>query len=120
MKTAYSLLVIIHIILVLLITFWLLSQGKYEVKKIPQGFISLNLLTLVLSLAMMQLNLMEHNNDPTIQLLDPYKYGVKTAAFLVLIGIAIRGYKKPAIRKKAWQGMIAVMAFDLIITGVWM
>lgn len=120
MKTTYTALLVIHIILVFAVGAWLLSLGRTEIKKIPKGFLSLNLLTLVLSLAMMQVNLMQHDEDSTVTLLDPYKYGVKTAVFLVLIIITIRYYKKPAISQKVWQSLIALMAIDLLITGVWM
>lgn len=120
MKTTYQLLVILHVVLVVAITVWLLAQGRDEVKKIPKGFLLLNLFTLVSSLAMMQINLMQHNDNPTIELLNPYKYGVKTASYVVLIGIVIKYYKKPSISNRVWQAMIALMAFDLVITGVWM
>jgi hypothetical protein len=120
MKMTYGVLLIVHVLLVFLITVWLLAQGRDEIKKIPKGFISLNVLTLVLSLAMMQINMMQHNEDPTVELLDPYKYGVKTIAFVLLIGIAFKYYKRPAISQRVWQAMIGLMTFDLIITGVWM
>ena len=120
MKTTYQLLLILHIVFIFAITVWLLAQGRDDVKRIPRGFLLLNLFTLVSSLAMMQINLMQHDENPTVELLNPYKYGVKTAAFVVLIGIVIRYYKKPSISKRVWQVMIALMAFDLIVTGVWM
>jgi len=120
MKTTYNILLISHILLVFLIGLWLFAQGRHEIKKIPKGFISLCLLTLFLSLVMMQLNMMQHSDDPTIELLNPYKYGVKTAAFGALIVIAMTHYKKPAISQRIWQVLIALMAFDLIISGVWM
>ena len=120
MQTTYNILVILHIILVFLIGLWLFAQGRDEVKRIPRGFISLCLLTLFSSLVMMQINMMQHEDNASIELLDPYKYGVKTAAFAVLIGIAFKGYKKPTISRKSWQAMIAIMAFDLIVSGVWM
>ena len=120
METIYTVLLIAHILLVFLIGVWLFAQGRDEIKKIPRGFISLSLLTLFLSLVMMQINMIQHNQDMTVELLSPYKYGVKTVGFAILIVIALRYYKKPSITQRVWQTMIALMAFDLIITGVWM
>lgn len=120
MRTLYFTLIIIHIVLVFAIGIWLLALGRSEPKKIPRGFLPLTLFTMVLSLAMMQINLMQHNADSAVELLSPYKYGVKTLAFAVIIAIAFKYYKKPFISKRTWQAMIGLMAFDLIITGVWM
>lgn len=120
MKNTYHILLIIHVVLVFAVAIWLLIQGQNAVKKIPAGFLSLTLVTLVLSIAMMQINLMQHNQDPTIQLLSPYKYGVKTAAFVVFIAITFKYYRKPSISQKVWLALVALMAFDLVISGVWM
>jgi hypothetical protein len=120
MKTTYNALLIIHVLLVFVVALWLLALGRNDVKKIPKGFLSLTLVTMVLSLAMMQVNLMQHNEDASVWLLSPYKYGVKTAVFAALIVVVARNYKKPSITQKAWLSMIALMALDLVITGVWM
>jgi hypothetical protein len=120
MTTTYLVLLVIHILLVFAVGLWLLAMGGNEIKKIPKGFLSLTIVTMILSLAMMQVNLMQHNKDSNIYLLDPYKYGVKTAVFAVLIAIVFKYYKKPSISQKVWQLMIALMAFDLLITGLWM
>jgi len=120
MKTTYLALVIIHVVLVFAVGIWLLAQGRYEQKKIPKGFLSLTLITLILSVALMQVNLMQHEDDPSIALLDPYKYIAKTVVFAVLIGITIKYYKKPVLSQRMWQAMVALMAIDLVITGVWM
>lgn len=120
MKLTYQVLLIVHVLLVFAVAIWLMAQGREDVKRIPKGFISLTFATMALSLAMMQINLMQHNADSEIDLLNPFKYGVKTAVFALVIAIAIKNYKKPAISQKAWQAMIALMALDLIITGAWM
>jgi hypothetical protein len=120
MKATYYSLVIIHVLLVFAVAIWLLAMGRSEHKVIPKGFISLNLITLLLSLAMMQVNLMQHRDDSTIELLSPYKYIAKTIVYLVLIGIAFKNYKKPTLPNRAWQAMLGLMAIDLVITGVWM
>lgn len=120
MKTIYMALLIIHVLLVFAVGIWLLAEGRFETRKIPKGFLSLSIVTLILSIAMMQINLMQHEDDPGIELLSPYKYGVKTAVFLVFIAIVFKYYKKPAISKRVWQVLIALMALDLLITGLWM
>jgi hypothetical protein len=119
MKITYYSLLVIHVLLVFGVGLWLLSMGRNEIKKIPKGFLSLTLLTMVLSLAMMQINLMHHNQDASVDLLSPYKYLLKTAVFAILIGVVIKNYKKASISQRAWLFMIALMGFDLIITGVW-
>lgn len=120
MRATYYSLLIIHVLLVVLVALWLLALGRNEVKSIPKGFLSLTLVTMALSLAMMQINLLQHNHDATVYLLNPYKYLAKTAVFAVLIGVVVRNYKKPSITQKAWLFMIALMALDLIITGIGM
>ena len=120
MKNIYLALLVVHVLLVFAIGIWLLAQGRFEQKKIPKGFLSLTIITLILSLAMMQVNLMHHEDDSSIALLDPYKYIAKTAVFVVLIGITFKNYKKPVLSQRAWQAMVALMALDLVITGVWM
>jgi hypothetical protein len=119
MKNTFYILLVIHVILVLAIGIWLLAMGRFETKVIPRGFISLSWLTLILSLGMMQINLMQHRDDSDVYLLSPYKYGAKTLVFLILIAIAIKNYRKPKVSQREWQAMIALMAIDLIITGVW-
>lgn len=120
MKSTYLALLVIHVLLVFAVGIWIVAQGRFEQKKIPKGFISLSLITLVLSLAMMQVNMMRHQDDSSIALLDPYKYGVKTVVFVALIAIAIKYYKKPPLPQRMWQVMVGLMALDLVITGVWM
>jgi glucan phosphoethanolaminetransferase (alkaline phosphatase superfamily) len=75
---------------------------------------------MVLSVALMQINLMQHNDDPATELLNPFKYILKTIVFALLIVIAVKNRKEPYITKRAWQSMIALMAIDLVISGVWM
>lgn len=120
METIYLALLIIHVLLVFAVGIWLLAEGRFETKKIPKGFLPLSVVTLLLSIAMMQINLMQHQEDSAIELLSPYKYSVKTVVFVVFIAIVIRYYKKPAISKRVWQLLIALMALDLLITGLWM
>lgn len=120
MKNIYLALLVVHVLLVFAIGIWLLAQGRFEQKKIPKGFLSLTIITLILSLAMMQVNLMQYEDDSSIALLDPYKYGVKTAVFVLFLAITFKHYKKPVLSQRMWQALVALMALDLVITGVWL
>lgn len=120
MNSIFDVLLVVHVLLVFAIGLWLMAMGRDEMKSIPKGFLSLAIVTMVLSIAMMQINLMQHNENPDVYLLSPYKYGVKTIVFAILIGIVIKNYKKPFITRKTWLTLIALMALDLVITGVWM
>ena len=120
MKTTYFALLILHVLLVFAIAIWLLAWGRDEVKRIPKWFTSLTVVTMILSLALILLNLLQHNEDTSIDLLNPSKYATKTLVFAVLLLIAVKNYKKSIISQRVWLAMIGLMAVDLVITGVWM
>lgn len=120
MKATYQALLIIHVLLVFAVSIWLLALGRDEIKKIPKWFTSLTLVTMALSLAMMLVNLLQHNQDETVYLLSPYKYIAKTIIFAVVVILAVKNSKKASISQGVWKAMIALMAIDFVITGVWM
>ena len=119
MKTAYSILVGLHVVTVIAMIGLLVAEGRKAVKKIPNGVTHAGLTAMVLGIAMIVINAMRHNSDSAVALLNHTKYGIKFLVLTTVITIAFRYSKKASITNQTWIALVGLSLFNFILAGAW-
>jgi len=119
MKTAYSILLGLHVLTVLAMIGLLLTQLTKAEKKVPKGVTHSGLTAMVLGIAMIVINAIRHNSDKTVALLNHTKFGVKFLVLTVILGLALRYAKKPTISAQIWFAMVGLSVFNLAVASAW-
>jgi len=119
MKTAYSILVGLHVVTVIAMIGLLVAEGRKAVKKIPKGVTHAGLTALVLGITMIIINAMRHKSDSAVALLNHTKYGIKFLILTTILAIAFKYSKKPSITNQTWFALIALSLFNFILAGAW-
>jgi len=119
MKTAYSILVGLHVVTVIAMIGLLLAEGRKSVKKVPNGVTHAGLTAMALGIAMIVINAVRHNSDKTVALLNHTKFGIKFLILTLILGIAFKYAKKPSITNQIWFALVGLSVVNFIIAGAW-
>lgn len=119
MKTAYSILLVLHVLTVISLLALLVAQARNTIKKIPHGFTHAGLTALVLGIAMIVINAMRHNHNSAVALLNHTKFGVKFLVLAVILGVAFKYAKRPSITQHTWLALVGLSIFNFAIASAW-